>query len=93
MIRVCLVALRCVCFRGFVLFLGCLGISLLLCCVVSGLFNEFSCCSVERREVILLWVSPFFSFGVVLKKLCSVVCFRSVALRSFWNLSLAFFLL
>ena len=78
MISVCFVVLGCVCFRGFVLFLGCLGASLLLC------FSS------ERREVILLWVSPFFSFGVGLKKFCRVVYFRSVALHSFWNISLAF---
>ena len=88
-ISVCLVVLGCVCFRGFVLFLGCLGMSLFLCCIVSGLCGEFSCCSIEGRGMI--WVSPFFSFGVVLKKFCRVVCFRRVALRSFWNLSLAFF--
>ena len=76
-ISVCCIVLRCVSFCGSVLFLGCLGAILLLCCVVSGLFGVLLCCSSERRKVIPLFVlgiTPFFFFGVVLKKFCTALC-------------------
>ena len=51
-----LYCVRCVWFCGFVLFLGCLGAILVLCCVVFSLFDVLP---------LLFWVSSFFSFGEV----------------------------